>query len=205
MLRTSPPEVFLGKGFLKKCSKFAGEHLCRSAISIKLQSNFIEIKLRHRCSPVNLLHIFRTAFLKSTSGGLHLSAVPIRPVISNCGMPTEKVSEFVDFHLKHIMQNGWSHIRDPTDFINKIKNLKNISSKSILATADVGVDPSISHESGLNAIKEALENRKYKSVLTSDILKMLEFLLKNNYLNLTEMLNNSCQVQQLGQNVHLTF
>ena len=158
MLRTSPPEVFLGKGFLKKCSKFAGEHLCRSAISIKLQSNFIEIKLRHRCSPVNLLHIFRTAFLKSTSGGLHLSAVPIRPVISNCGMPTEKVSEFVDFHLKHIMQNGWSHIRDPTDFINKIKNLKNISSKSILATADVGVDPSISHESGLNAIKEALEN-----------------------------------------------
>ena len=44
-----------------------------------------------------------------------------------------------------------------------------------------------------------------KSVLTSDILKMLEFLLKNNYLNLTEMLNNSCQVQQLGQNVHLTF
>ena len=201
MLRTSPPEVFLGKGFLKKCSKFAGEHLCRSAISIKLQSNFIEIKLRHRCSPVNLLHIFRTAFLKSTSGGLHLSAVPIRPVISNCGMPTEKVSEFVDFHLKHIMQNGWSH----TDFINKIKNLKNISSKSILATADVGVDPSISHESGLNAIKEALENRKYKSVLTSDILKMLEFLLKNNYLSLTEMLNNSCQVQQLGQNVHLTF
>ena len=201
MLRTSPPEVFLGKGFLKKCSKFAGEHLCRSAISIKLQSNFIEIKLRHRCSPVNLLHIFRTAFLKSTSGGLHLSAVPIRPVISNCGMPTEKVSEFVDFHLKHIMQNGWSH----TDFINKIKNLKNISSKSILATADVGVDPSISHESGLNAIKEALENRKYKSVFTSDILKMLEFLLKNNYLSLTEMLNNSCQVQQLGQNVHLTF
>ena len=201
MLRTSPPEVFLGKGFLKKCSKFAGEHLCRSAISIKLQSNFIEIKLRHRCSPVNLLHIFRTAFLKSTSGGLHLSAVPIRPVISNCGMPTEKVSEFVDFHLKHIMQNGWSH----TDFINKIKNLKNISSNSILATADVGVDPSISHESGLNAIKEALENRKYKSVLTSDILKMLEFLLKNNYLSLTEMLNNSCQVQQLGQNVHLTF
>ena len=156
MLRTSPPEVFLGKGFLKKCSKFAGEHLCWSAISIKLQSNFIEIKLRRRCSPVNLLHIFRTAFLKSTSGGLHLSAVPIRPVISNCGMPTEKVSEFVDFHLKHIMQNGWSH----TDFINKIKNLKNISSKSILATADVGVDPSISHESGLNAIKEALENRK---------------------------------------------
>ena len=27
-----------------------------------LQSNFIEITLQHRCSPVNLLHIFRTPF-----------------------------------------------------------------------------------------------------------------------------------------------
>ena len=32
-----------------------------------------------------------------------------RPVISNCGTPTEKASEFVDFHLKPIMQNGWSY------------------------------------------------------------------------------------------------
>ena len=26
--------------------------------------------------------------------------VPGRPVISNCGTPTEKASEFLDFHLK---------------------------------------------------------------------------------------------------------
>ena len=31
--------------------------------SVKLQINFIEITLRHGCSPVNLLHIFRAAFL----------------------------------------------------------------------------------------------------------------------------------------------
>ena len=51
-LRSSHPEVFLGKGLLKICSKFT-EHSCQSAISIKLQSNFIEIALRHRCCPVN--------------------------------------------------------------------------------------------------------------------------------------------------------
>ena len=39
---------------------------------------FIEIALRHGCSPVNLLHIFRTTFLKNTSGGLFLL----------CGCPT---------------------------------------------------------------------------------------------------------------------
>ena len=34
--------------------------LWKYAISIKLKSNIIEITLRHGCSPVNLLHIFKT-------------------------------------------------------------------------------------------------------------------------------------------------
>ena len=38
----------------------------------KFQSNFTEITLRHGCSPVNLLHIFRTPFPKNTSRGLLL-------------------------------------------------------------------------------------------------------------------------------------
>ena len=58
--------------YLKICSKFSGEHPRRSAISIKLQSNFIEIALLHGCSPVHLLHIFRTPFPKNTSGWLLL-------------------------------------------------------------------------------------------------------------------------------------
>ena len=71
-LRSSPPEVFLGKGVLNICSKFTGKHPCRTAISIKLQGNFIEIELRHGCSPVNLLHIFRTPFPTNISKGLLL-------------------------------------------------------------------------------------------------------------------------------------
>ena len=34
--------------------------------------NFIQITLRHGCSPVNLLHIFRTPFPMNTSGRLVL-------------------------------------------------------------------------------------------------------------------------------------
>ena len=70
--KSTPPEVFLGKDVLKICSKFTGIHPCRSAISIKLQSNFIEIVLRHGCSLVNIQHIFRTPFLKDASGGVLL-------------------------------------------------------------------------------------------------------------------------------------
>ena len=41
-----------------------------------------------------------------------------RPVISNCGTPTEKVSEFLDHHLKPVMQKGLSYII----FFRKNKN-----------------------------------------------------------------------------------
>ena len=36
---------------------------------------FIEIALQHGCSPVYLLHIFKTLFNKKTSGGLLLSKI----------------------------------------------------------------------------------------------------------------------------------
>ena len=71
-IRSSHQEVFVRKGVLKIYSKFTGEHLYRSVILTKMQSNFIEITLRHGWSPVNLLHIFRTPFTKNASGCLLL-------------------------------------------------------------------------------------------------------------------------------------
>ena len=82
--------MFLRKGVQKICSKFTGDHIYRSTISIKLQSNFSEIALWHGFSPVNLLNIFRTPFPRNTPGWLLLTtrtaAVPaqednpVRPV-----------------------------------------------------------------------------------------------------------------------------
>ena len=66
-LQKQPTRVVLRKKCSENCIKFTGEHPCRSAISIKLLCNF-----RHGCSPVNLLHIFRTSFPKNTSGRLLL-------------------------------------------------------------------------------------------------------------------------------------
>ena len=47
--RSSRPEVFLGKGVLKMCSKFTGEHPRRSAISITLLCNFIDAFVSEIC------------------------------------------------------------------------------------------------------------------------------------------------------------
>ena len=50
-----------------------------------------------------------------------------------------------------------------------------------MVTADVvGLYPSIPHEAGLNALKEALDNRENKTINTEDLIKMASFVLKNN-------------------------
>ena len=52
--------------------------------------------------------------------------VPGHPVISNCGTPTEQVSEFLDHHLQPVMKSGKSYVKDTGDFIEKIRNLGKI-------------------------------------------------------------------------------
>ena len=98
----------------------------------KSNSFFQELK-RKGCISEKTLKYFTYEFKNSTNLGklyllprIHkrLGNVPGRPVISNCGTPTEKVSEFLGFHLKSVMQNGASYVRDSNDFKNKIKNIK---------------------------------------------------------------------------------
>ena len=57
--------------FSKISQNFSG--ILSKRCSENMQSNFIEITVRHGCSPVNLLHIFRTPFSKNTSRWLLLN------------------------------------------------------------------------------------------------------------------------------------
>ena len=67
VFKNGPSKVCLSRTYH---FKFCKGCLPQTVISIKLQSNIIKIALRHGCSPVNLLYIFRTHFPKNTSEGL---------------------------------------------------------------------------------------------------------------------------------------
>ena len=96
------------KGVLKVCSKFTGEHPCRSTIFNKLLCNFIEIALRHWRSPPNLLHIFRTPFSRNTSEWLLLELAEIYigfKETEEIDHIYEKIREMVDERFRSVCQS----------------------------------------------------------------------------------------------------
>ena len=74
-----------------------------------------------------------------------------RPIVSGCNSVCERLSNFVDYHLKGPSQKNASFVKDTTDFVRKIQNVEIV----IIVSADV----SINHEKGAEACREALERR----------------------------------------------
>ena len=73
------------------------------------------------------------------------------------------------------------------DFLNKIKNISAIPENTILVTTDVtGLYPSIPHQTGLKALRVALDKTKAHKVPTGKLVKMVEFVLKNNYFQFSD-------------------
>ena len=102
--------------------------------------------------------------------------------MSNCGTPTEKASEFLDHHLQPIMKSRVSYIKDTNDFLFKLKNLGKIPENAFLVTADVvGLYPSIPHDEDLEVLRKQLNAFDSKTTRTENLVKMADFVLKNNY------------------------
>ena len=128
-----------------------------------------------------------------------LGNVPGCPVISNCGTPTEKVSEFLDYHLKPVMQSSKSYIKDTSDFSRKLKELGEVLENAILVTADVvGLYPGIPHSDGLEALSVKLEERVDKSIATEDLLQMAKFVLKNNFFEFNSKIKQQVSGTAIG-------
>ena len=121
----------------------------------------------------------------------YLFDVPGQPVISNCGTPTEKVSEFLDHILKAVMQQSGTYIKDSGDFIKKLKEIKEVANDATMVTADVfGLYPSICHDVRLETLRKTLDEKTNKKNGPEDLVKMVDLFLKTTTLNLMVKLNN---------------
>ena len=59
-----------------------------------------------------------------------------RPLICNCGESTERVSEFLDNHLKPVMEEGMSYLKDSNNFMHKIRDLKDTANNPLVGKED---------------------------------------------------------------------
>ena len=88
--------------------------------------------------------------------------IPGRPVISNCGTPTEKMLEFLDHHLQPVMNGGKSYVKETNHFLEKLKELGKVPHNAISVTLDVvGLYPSIPHDAGYSLRSHLIRKKVY--------------------------------------------
>ena len=110
------------------------------------------------------------------------------------------MSEFLDFHLKSVRQENTTlldYIKDTTDFQDKIKNMS-VPKDAVLVTLILWVYyPHILHEVGLKLLNEALNRRKEKEISSDNLVKITEFVLKNQYLQFYRLETSFLEIQTL--------
>lgn len=113
-----------------------GEHGLSGVVD-RNNDGFLELK-RKKPITENVYQCFTYKFNKPSILGkfylfhkIHkrLFNAPSRTVISNCGTPTEKASEFLYRHLYPILKTGEYYVKDTNDFLEKLKKLGKISKK----------------------------------------------------------------------------
>jgi len=86
-----------------------------------------------------------------------------RPIVSVNGHPKEKLSEFVDFHLKPHVEAKPSHLKDTTDYLLKMESMNSLPSGTILVSMDVSsLYTNIPHNEGIEACREGRDQRAVK-------------------------------------------
>ena len=115
---------------------------------------------------------------------IHKPDVPGRPIISGCGGPTVRLSEYNDFYLKPLMNNIDSYVKDSTDFLKRIFKLNNIpNNNNILLTIDVkSLYTNIPTDDGISASINLLKEHYASHNINLHVIRdTLELVLNNNY------------------------
>ncbi|CAG2216890.1 unnamed protein product [Mytilus edulis] len=124
---------------------------------------------------------------------------PGRPIISQIGTVTESIGRVVDSQLVSIVQSHSTYLKDTTDLILKLENLRP-PSECLLCSFDISqMFTNCPIDEIMPAVKNAFDNFdksqfKIKSLPTDDLIYLLESILRNNVFEF----NNILWKQQIG-------
>ena len=105
---------------------------------------------------------------------------PGRPIVSDCNSDTYNISKYIDYFLNPLATAHPSYIKDTTDFLLKLSNIKP-QPNSFLITLDVeSLYTNINNVSGLKAVEEAFRKNPDTKRPDEEIIKLLSHSLKYN-------------------------
>ena len=170
--------------------------ICRGInqlLQVFLKKDLLSKKMVDFCSPPKKARLARLYFLRK----IHKNPMGIRPIVSSCEGPTENISQFIDYWLQPIMKALPSFLKDTTQLINELNNLR-VETEIILVTVDVkSLYTCIPHKEGIQACSEALKKTEESNPDQPDtetLIKLLEIVLRYN----TFEFDGKCYVQLQG-------
>ena len=112
---------------------------------------------------------------------VHKPGNPGRPIVSANGHPTEKISEFVSYHLNPLVQTLPSYIKNTTHLLNKLKDINTLPSSAILVTLNVSsLYTNIPTNEGIDACRKVLDQGTEKSIPTESLCDLMRMILTMN-------------------------
>ena len=113
----------------------------------------------------------------------HEKIPPGRPIVSQCGSVTSNIGKFIEYHINEAATQHPSYLQDTPDFIRMIERVNldgELPINAMIATFDVhSLFTVIPHEEGVQATREALNERTSPQVPTEFIVRLLETLLSD--------------------------
>lgn len=133
---------------------------------------------------------------------IHKNPISVRPIVSGCGGPTERISRLIDLHLQPEVPLIDSYIRDSAQLVQLLED-KAFPDNATLASIDVkALYTNIPHAEGIRAVL----NRLYYNNADSDTVAMppgtmsdlLKIVLGRNYFQFADKMYHQVQGTAMG-------
>ena len=150
-------------------------HVAELVDSMK-EAGYIDSYTHAYLRPGSKVRTQRMYFLKK----LHKNPHGIRPIVSGCSGPTERISSFIDHIIKPLVPTIPSYIKDSPHLISLLENTQ-IPRDTILATIDVSsLYMNIPQDEGTEACLDALEAQEASHIPRNTLRQFFDIVLRCN-------------------------
>ena len=107
---------------------------------------------------------------------------PERPIVSGSGSITEKISHYVQHHIKALSMEHPAYLQDTPDLLRALNELEDLPDGAVIATVDVtALYTNTPGPDAVEAVRKKLETREDTDTVPTDfICKLLDCVLRHN-------------------------